>query len=840
MKWLKRILFALLLLVAIIAIGGYFWLNHSKPTYEGNLKLPGLQEKVDVYFDEVGIPHIYAQNKHDLYLAFGYVHAQDRLFQMEMLRRAGSGRLAEIIGRPLLKVDRMFRSLGVVEYAKKSAQYLESQRGTPMYDDITAYLEGVNSFVQNGETPPEFSIIGIEKTPFTTEDIYYITGAMSFSFSQAQKTEPVVDFIAKNYGKEYLQDMGLWHEAGESYIRSNHASEGNHAQLELESTSQFIGEVKTTSTYQDPSLQMAMAMNELEGILPFAPLEGSNSWVVGGKKTESGEVIFCNDTHIGYLLPQTWYEAHLNAPSFELYGHFMSGVPFALVGRNRELSWGLTMLLNDDMDFYNERVNPQNADEYYYKGNAIKFESIPHVIKIKGENDTTINVRYTAHGPVINDAFEGMAALNPITMYWTYTQKINQTVDAFYGMNNSLSLADFEKNLPLIHAPGLNINYGDKQGNIAWWACASLIKRNPEANSWTYQDGESGVNDPQGFYPFEKNPKCINPEWGYIYSANDWPQAMQVDPMAVNDTMLKSQNEASDTLLWYPGYYKPQYRADRIRKLLEANNKWNVESMKLVMNDHTNSADSQLMSLFYKELLKHPSFQDSAYFRQYDELFHWNGDYDLMSPSPTLFNRMLFHYLHNTMVDEIGEERFKLFLQTHQIQRTQLLLFQKEASPWWDIKGTIQLETRRDLIYKAFCMSVDELSDQLGKNPKVWNWRKVTTLELKHPLGEVALFRPLFNVGPEPVNGGNETILQSGFKMDSTIQNKVFFGSQMRIILDFADAANGVNITPCGQSGHLMSKHYRDQAERYREMKFREMLMDRSQVEKMDHLTFEP
>lgn len=815
MKWLKRILISLLVIILLVCVSGYFWLRSSKPQYTGELKVSGIQSPVNVHFDDFGIPHIYAENKHDLYMAFGYLHAQDRLFQMEMMRRAGSGRLSEIIGRAVLKVDVLFRTTGLVEYAKESAAYIESQKGTPMYDDITAYLSGINQFISEGDTPPEFSIIGIEKTPFTIEDMFYITGAMSFNFSQAQRTEPVIDHVFRNYGNQYLHDLGIWHDSTESYIRTNHGILKNQLQ---QGNKVLEGGVSILPQKSEVATQFAMAMLEIERLLPIAPLEGSNSWVLSGKKTKSGEVLFCNDTHIGYMLPQTWYEAHLNAPEFEMYGHFMAGIPFALVGRNQQLSWGLTMLLNDDMDFYYEKNSPENLDAFLYDGEYIQGNIANHAIKIKGESDTTIQVVSSRHGPIINGIFEGMSQSQPISMFWSYTRIPNRTMDALYGMNNSKNIASFEKNLPLIHGPGLNVNYGDKQGNVAWWGCAALMERRDSINSFTILDGTDSKNDLLGYYSFDVNPKCINPEWGYIYSANDWPQALNI-----------SKTDSTKTL-WYPGYYKPQYRADRIRELLEPKNDWDTESIKTVMNDHTSRSDAKLIRLWKKELEKVQAFKDSVYFRQFDDLFNWNGEYEPINPSPTFYNKMLYHYLRLTLEDELGKDLFGLFMQSHHVQRSHTFLYHQKDSPWWDNVHTEGKETRQDIIYQAFCQSIDELKAQFGSNPSVWSWRKACSLELRHPLGEVAILKPIFTVGAEPVYGGNETILQSGFKLDSRGVYKVFYGSQMRIIVDFAHVDSTINITPSGNSGHVMSRHYTDQAKLYRDMKFRPQWMSRERV----------
>jgi penicillin amidase len=806
MKWIKRILLTLISMLLLLVVIGYLWLKSSKPTYNGKLTLPALTAHVDVHFDDYGIPHIYAQNKQDLYTAFGYIHAQDRLFQMEMMRRAGSGTLSEIIGDRMLKADMLFRSLGLVEYAKESTAHLERQKDSPMYSDIEAYLKGINLFIEQGKTPPEFNIIGIEKRPFTVEDMFYITGAMSFSFSQAQRSEPVVDFIHRNLREDYLKDIALWHDSTESFIRTN---DFNIAQRGLGNNEK--------AKYAQVSTAMAKLTQEIESLLPIAPLDGSNAWVLSGKKTKSGEVIFCNDTHIGYMIPQTWYEAHLHCPDFELYGHFMAAVPFALVGRNQQLSWGLTMLLNDDMDFYYEKPSDNIPHHYLYDNEYREAKVKEHVIKIKDKADTTIQIVETMHGPIINHVFDDMNGEVPISMYWTYTKFQNKTMDAFYGMNNSLNLKSFASHLPKIHAPGLNVNYGDKEGNIAWWGCASLIQRPAEINSFTILDGSTSSTYPLGFYNFATNPKCINPEWNYIYSANDWPQALKV-------------NEGdSAQLLWYPGYYKPQYRADRIREMLETRDDWDSESIQQVMNDYSNKADAQLMSLWYNDL-KASGILDDARYTSYNSLFNWKGEYDPEQSQPTLFTKMLYHYLRLTMEDEIGEDLFELLLQTHLVQRTHTHLYRQENSKWWDIVSTPEKETRNDIMVMAFEQSITELQSQFGNDSNNWSWQNACSLELKHPLGTVPVIGKLFSISPKAVYGGNETVMQSGFKLNANGVYGVSYGSQMRIIVDFAHVDSTLNVTPSGNSGHILSRHYRDQAPLYRERQFRPQWMSKERV----------
>ncbi len=770
MKWFWRILLALLVLL-FVALGYVYYKGFStRPILDGEIKITGLKESVEVRFDDFGIPHIKANNKADLYRAFGYVHAQDRLFQMELLRRAGGGRLSEIIGEPMIKVDKMFHTIGLPEYAAQSAQATLASGNSAMLADIQAYLDGINAFIAEKKLAPEFILMGFEPEPFQLEDMFKISGAMAFSFSQAQKTEPVVSTMFAKYGNEVLEDLGVGHQPEESFIPY------------YDDRKDSIGKVIAAWSEQ---------VNGIFEALPFSPLEGSNAWAVSGQKTESKSVLFCNDTHIGYLLPQTWYEASLECPNFKMYGHFMAAIPFALVGRNDQLAWGLTMLLNDDMDFYFE------------KSDTSSFRSREVEIKVKDSSPIRHKIYSTPRGPIINQSFDHLGASAPISMRWLYTQEQNKTIEAFYRLNGSTSIQEFESALPLIHAPGLSINYGDREGNIAWWACAHLIKRSSSESAYLITEATDSSNAWNGYYSFEENPRAINPPSGFIYSAND-----QIEmPLRSNP--------------FYPGYYKPQYRADRISKLLESSDTWTTESMKQVMTDIQSDADLLLLSKVRSLLEDSLSKKDLDL---YADLWKWDGSYSEESFQATFFTKLLFLYMKNTLEDEMGPELFKTFLSSHLAQRTQTHLIEKEKSILWDDQKTEgRIETREEILLKSYRQAIEQLTLQFGENPKIWNWRKACSLELKHPLGEVPALRPLFNVGPSQISGGNETIMQSGFLLNESGEYKVYFGSQMRIIYDFAHPESSINITPCGQSGHRFSAHYQDQHEWYIQKGFRRM-----------------
>ena len=466
------------------------------------------------------------------------------------------------------------------------------------------------------------------------------------------------------------------------------------------------------------------------------------------------------------------------------------------------------MLLNDDMDFYAEQPSAGDSTLFLYDGNYEPCAQKQYNIRVKGEADTTIHVRITRHGPIINDAFKLMPN-QPVSVKWTYTELENQNMEALWTLNTAKEIKQFEQGVSMIHAPGLSINYGDAAGHIAWWASARLVERPENANSWTIADGTLSMNEWKGYYPFAMNPRCIDPESGFIHSANDWP-----------DDLLKYSADTAADPLFYPGYYKPQYRADRIRELLAPENAWTLEKMKGLINDCRSDVDRKMLGNWVN-VLQQSSLSEGEQWNKIRHHLDWNGDYNPSLVGPTLFNRMLYHTMRLAMQDEIGKELFNLFLTTHQFQRSIKALNDHPQSLWWDNIHTKEIETRENILKAAFEATYTELTETFGGNPDHWTWGKSAYLELKHPLGEVAALRPLFSLPKREVWGGNETIHQSGFYLDSTSFAKVFFGSQMRTMIDFADVENGLNITPSGQSGHLMSEHYDDQAPLYARREFR-------------------
>jgi penicillin G amidase len=788
MRILKKIFLIIFALIGILFLSVWIYLINTRPDYEGTIELKGLHEKVEVVFDEYGIPHIYGENEEDVFHALGYVHAQERLFQMELMRRVGSGRLAEVMGPEMEDVDKFFRTIGVAKISESSAFIHLSADTLPFQKAALAYINGINSFIENGTTPIEFHLIGIPKEKFTVNDIYYIGGYMSFSFSEVFRTDPIISLINKKLGAEYLKDLALEYPGTERKPYCNKISQ--------------------------PQSEIIASVHKVFDKLPIPIWTGSNAWVVAADRSKSGKVLFANDTHIGYSQPAVWYEAHLDYPGFSFYGNFLAGFPFALVGHNRFSSWGLTMLENDDFDLFYEKINPENPHQYLFKEQWLDMEVRTEKIKIKGGKEIEFEVRETHHGPIISDASADLKELYPneaISAWWVFNQSPSQTLEALYMMAHCNNINTARKAASMIDAPGLNIMYGDADNNIAWWGAAKLVKRPAHVNPLFILDGSSGNDEYLGYYDFSSNPQAENPECGFVYSANNQPHAI--------DTAL------------YPGYYAPHDRALRITGFLKDDRKFDLEDLKNLHMDAVSVVHSSNAGVIASVLESNTVVQKSALHTEiFSMLNKWDGNHSPECNTPVVYYKLLSWITKLAMEDELEEKNFNTFVNTHFMKNSLPALLNNPNSIWWNNIHTDAIETREVIFEEAFDYTVRELSLQLGSAPKLWKWSEVHTLEHQHPIGKIKPLDKVFNVGVFGVPGGNETVNNSGFKLNVGGIYPVTYGPAMRILIDFADIENSLSILPTGQSGNFMSPHYADQAEMYNSGIFRKQMMNREEI----------
>jgi penicillin amidase len=793
-----KMLLAVLIIIPAVMLGGLMYLYSLQPKYSGQLPLAGLQAEVEVIFDPYGIPHIYGRSQEDVYLALGYIHARERLFQMEMMRRVAAGRLSEILGKELVATDKFFRTIGLLDSAEKYAARSFINSPQPVQKAALAYLEGVNQFIERGPTPIEFKILGIPKEKFTPKDIYLTAGLMAFGFATGFQQDPLVTKAFHKLGWKYLKDWVLdWHPTEQKIPVYG----SNYAQV-----FETLGDV----------------IHRITANLPVPRWVGSNGWVVSGKKTRSGAAIFANDTHMEYSQPSVWYEAHLEGPGFSFYGNHAAGLPFGIIGHNRFMAWGLTMFENDDVDFYKERVNPDNPDQVWAADHWADLKIRQETIKVKGADDVVFAVRISRHGPIINPV-DDVAAQNgddPVAVWWTPV-KLPETkiLEAFYLLAHARSIDEARAAVAMIDGIGLNVMYGDREGNIAWWAAAKLIKRPDHVHSAMFLDGASGKDDPLGYYEFSENPHSENPPTGFVYSANNQP-------------------DATGGKL-YPGYYVAEDRARRIVEYLASDTVWSVAAMKKMSTDCRSPVATEITAEILKTIGHEEVLNRSPLHRKaYQILQQWNGDHGIYDVAPTLYYKLFFSILEHTFADELGADDFRALASSSLLKRTLAVLVKNDASLWWDnVQTTDRRETRTLIFAESFDRAILDLKKQLGPDISAWHWGKVHTLEHPHLLGRRKPLDRLFNVGPFPAMGGNNTIANLEFKYNSEGRYPVYLGPAMRIIVDLGDIENSLSVNPTGQSGHFLSAHYADQAALFNSGEFRKQMMNRDEIKNLQQGT---
>lgn len=784
MKVLKILVAIVLLLIAGVA-GYIFYLKSSlTPSYAGEASLRGLSTNSEVYFTEHGIPHIYGDSEEDVYHSLGYIHAMERLWQMDLVRHVGSGRLSELFGPDMIKTDKFLRTMGLNKYASESAtNYISrNHESLPL---VQAYIDGINEYIKNNPKPLEHTLLGLEVEPFKIQNIFEVLIYMSFSFSNAHITDPVLTELSNKLDSTYLQDLNIYHYKGESMLKSFDAR------------------------YSLQAKQTAAILNSLN----VPEFIGSNSWVLSGKRTETGAVILTNDPHIAFSQPSVWYESHLISPENEYYGYHVAGTPFPLLMHSENHAIGLTMFENDDMDFYVEEVHPEDSMKYRHMDEWKAFEVREETIKVKDGDPIPFSIRHSVHGPIVSDIIRDEPLDDVVSMYWVTSNHPNYALEGVYGMLTANDISDVERAVSRIHGPGLNIMYGDADGNVAWWAAGKLIQRRDERTSKTFYEGASGLDDPLEFYSFDKNPHAINPPWGYVHSANNQPDTV--------DGVL------------YSGYYLPDDRGERIVEILSQDSIKTVDEIKTMLLD-----GKSMMHEAVKGIMLH-AIKDTDKTQLLRALIQWDGDFNRDDFRPLVFQRWLNEILKAAQKDEIGDDLWSVYKRTHTYKVAAEHLIKNENSKWWDVDSTETIETRAQIIRQAFEATITDLENYWGTDFTAWKWGDAHALVHKHAMGDVIGF---LNVGSYPVSGGNEVLNNMGYTYEESMNQTIRFGPSTRRIVDFSDVRNNSwSILPTGQSGNYFSPYYEDQAEMYANGEFRKMIMNHDQIkESKNKLVLKP
>lgn len=759
MNRIKKIILFLLALIILLTAIVLVLLSRSLPPTRGEIVLDGIQEPVTIKRNAWGIPLIEASSRGDLYFAIGFVHASERLLQMDLNRRYATGRLSEIFGKRTLDIDVYHKDL-MVEESVKTVMKMVSPDQTEL---MLQYCRGVNAFLETQPLPPEFTLLNYRPEPWKLEDIACIFKNM--------------EFLLAGSGSE-LYNLKVLNVFGEQ--RARKLIRGVHG-------SSIVNSNEYEKMYRNQSLKTAF-LNEIN--LQGNRI-GSNSWVISGSKTISGYPVIANDLHLPNTFPSYFYQILARSGEDEWSGHTLPGIPNLITGHNSHVGWGFTNVGTDVIDYFILDINPDIPNRYRLDGEWVDFDIIDKVIKVKGQNDVIHRVKVSRLGPVLED--NGRVYARHSVMNYPPT-----ILEAFHRMNFSSTMEEFISGLKMFSSPAQNTVVADKQGNIAYYP-TGLVPRRKNGNGSLPVPANQSSDIWDGFYGEDEKPLLINPEKGYVVTANN-------PVVPENRLPLFAEN-------WYPSF-----RADRIDSLLSRKVKFSLQDIQSIQTD-----SFLIGAQFLINRIKKLDFtSDKARFVM-EKLRGWNLKAET-GIAPYLFYTFESFLNRNVFGDHIKDKELRERLISYTwiyriLDYPRGQVQPEELSFWMDDIHTPDREDFRDMVAR----SLDETYDQYQAESQQRNlsWEKLHTLYYQHPLGSIAVLKWLLNRGPYYMPGGRNCILTASFR-----QSRGFAASHLstyRMIMDFSDFSNSLLINSSGQSGHFLSPNYDDQIDLFINLKYRKM-----------------
>lgn len=805
------ILIGLFVFLVISVIGLLVMSRRPFPQTDGSLTVSGLKEEVHVYRDEMGVPHIYANNLEDLFLAQGYVHAQDRFWQMEWWRHIGQGRISEIAGEATLDNDKFIRTMGWNRMAANTTAYFRDQ-APEYYALLEAYAAGVNAYITDkspGDLSLNYAILQTVNEPWEIEPwtpVNTVSWGVVMSFDLANDIDrelAYADMIAQ-FGEETVMALvPPYPYESRAVIAPTNLLVSDLAQIE--------GGDSWATAVNWPHVNTSL-VGRAPAVLGGDFFTGSNNWVIGGQHTDTGLPLLANDPHLAIQMPAIWYEVGLHAPGFDVVGFSFAGVPGVIIGHNENIAWGVTNTGADVQDLYIERIN---GDQYEYRGQMHDLEIIEEVISVNGGEDMVLPVRITRHGPIISDVLEDQEEV--LAVRWA-AQEPSRVLQAVMLLNQAGDYEDFRAALRYWDIPSQNVIYADREGNIAY-QMPGLTPIRQNGIGIMPSPGWSGEYEWEGWIPYEALPAMFNPAPGYIETANQ--------------AIVDEAYPYFITRDWADGD-----RGQRINHLIEerinAGEKISTDDIARIQFDsHSMLAES------YVPLLANLRPEDQRLQAALDVLRHWDGQERRHSTAPTIFEIFIVQLYPAILADEIGAEnvneiRNNIFL--HQIARDRL-------SPWWDNVNTPEAETREDILLQALTDALLWLDENQAGDMDSWEWGRLHTATFaSQPLGEsgIAEIEALVNRGPFPADGGRSIVNATGWSPGNPAA--VTGHPSMRMIVDMSDFDASRMVIPTGQSGHPGHTHYDDQIPLWLNGEYHPMWWSREAVEAnaADHLILQP
>ena len=808
-RLLKRALIVLVCLIFLLAAFIVFSIRRSFPQTTGQVRLPGLSKRVEIIRDKYGIPHVYASNRDDLYRAQGYIHAQERFWQMDFWRHTGAGRLSELFGRSQLETDQFLRMMGWARVAKVEVERLDATSAAI----LKSYSEGVNAYLANHQG----SKLSLE------HGILRLTNS-------TYKPEPWTPADTAVWGKVMSWDLGM--NMSTEILRArllNHLPPDQVTQLfpSYPAMNPVILPDFSPAAKVDPMLsrmQFQVPGEYLEAI-PFNNDPetgiGSNNWVIGGARTNTGKPLLANDPHLDAQMPNIWFQIHLQCVPqsedcrFDVAGFSMPGVPGVIIGHNQNIAWAFTNIGPDVMDLYVEKIRPENKNQFEVNGTWTDMQLLEEQIKMADGTSEKVIIRSTRHGPVISDFSKNAKEIRKsngiempqdfaIALRWTALEP-STTFPAIWKMNLSRNWEEFRDAASQFDVPSQNLLYADRSGNIGYQFPGRIPIR--KGGDGTFP--APGWNDDYewtGFIPFEELPSVLNPPSGYVATANNAVLSESLPHFFARD--------------WDYGW-----RAKRIVDLIESpKSPIDMNYMKQMQGDNKN-LNAQLLVPVILSL----SFNDSQLENAKQLLKGWDYQQHAGSGAAALFEVFWRNLLQRIFSDDLPEN-MRPGGGSRWVEIVRLLMT-KPQDPWWDDRNTTAIETRDQIFKAAFQNAFKELESRLGADTSKWKWGDLHTVTFRNSSYGSSGIKPLewlFNRGPFATGGGSSVVNATSWDARETYEVTAL--PSMRMIVDLADFNRSLAIHTTGQSGHPFHPHYIDMAEPWSKVEYHPMLWDRSAV----------
>ena len=738
--------------------------------YEGDISVPGLSEEVTVYRDIRGVPHIYAADEKDLYLASGYISAQERLWQMDLIRRSATGHLSEIFGKSFVQTDLLMRSLNI----EAKSEILIQNQDPLILECLQAYSDGVNEYILSGcsKFPVEFRILGYKPDLWRLEDIACIIGFMGWNLESRQPQTEIFNYrlvcrLGLEKAKQLIPDWGISNEVVYPEFKI-----GEGILNEAESFIKSWGKIEN---------------------LGIVAASGSNNWAVSGKRSETGKPLLSNDMHLPFGVPGIWMQMHQVVPGkINVTGVMIPGQPFIIAGHNEKVAWGMTNLVADNIDLFAEKINPDDPDQYFINGEWRKMKIRDEIIRSRGGKTDTFSLRFTHRGPVIS-GFHNVTDAT-LSMRWAGND-MSDEIKAVYLLNRAECWNDFRAALTTFRTISQNFIFADTEGNIGLNSGGGIPIR--KMNSNLIRNGETDELDWNGYVPFEQLPFSFNPEDGQVSSAN-------------NKTV-------SEDYPYYIGsnFFVP-YRLNRIRNMLAAKEVHGIEDFKeMILDQHSELA--AMITPFILKLNDRKAELSAKEMEALNELSGWDYEMKAELVAPTILEFFRISLRKNILSDELGDlyDKLDYIPGEYYVYR----IFKTGADEWIDNINTPYKESLDDIILQSFREAVSGLAKHYGPHPEKWEWGKIHNIKFEHPLGSVRILNMFFHFNSDKYSiGGSDHTVSPFFGLSPEVN--VLYGASERHIFNTANWDESYTVIPTGTSGIPSSEFYLSQTKAYIEGRF--------------------